>query len=114
MLPIQIILISAIVFLAFYFYLRLRNGLLDAVLIFLFLILGVLLVSFPNFTTTMAKWLGVHRGINLVFYFTVFFFLFLILKLYARIRQLEKKFADFVRESAVISAEYLGKSDSAS
>jgi small membrane protein len=111
MLPIQIILISASVFIAFYIYLRLRSNLLDAILIFLFLGGGIFLIISPDITTSVAKWLGVNRGINLVLYFTVFFFLFLILKLYSRIRRLEQKFTDFVRNEAMDSIEYLGKEE---
>jgi small membrane protein len=111
MLPIQIILISASVFIAFYIYFRLRSNLLDAILIFLFLGGGIFLIISPDITTSIAKWLGVNRGINLVLYFTVFFFLFLILKLYSRIRRLEQKFTDFVRYEAMASIEYFGKEE---
>ncbi|NTS41069.1 DUF2304 domain-containing protein [Flavisolibacter sp. BT320] len=111
MLPIQIVLISAAIFLAFYIYLRLRSGLLDALLIFVFLGVGIFLILFPDVTTTVANWLGVNRGINLVFYFTIFFFLFLILKLYARIRRLEQQFAEIIRDKAMSEAKYLGKTE---
>lgn len=105
MVPIQIILISAVVFIAFYMYLRLRSSLLDAFLIFLFCAGAVFFILFPDTTTEIAQWMGVKRGINLVFYVTILFLFFLILKLYSRIRRLEKKFTDLVREKSTASAE---------
>ena len=105
MVPIQIILISAVVFIAFYMYLRLRSSLIDAILIFLFCAGAVFFILFPDTTTDIAQWMGVKRGINLVFYVTILFLFFLILKLYSRIRRLEKKFTDLVREKSLDSSE---------
>lgn len=101
MVPIQVILISAVVFIAFYMYLRLRSSLIDAILIFVFCAGAVFFILFPDTTTEIAQWMGVRRGINLVFYFTVLFLFFLILKLYSRIRTLEKKFTDLVRQRSL-------------
>ena len=107
MIPIQIVLISAIVFIAFYMYLRLRSSLLDAILIFLFCAVAVFFILFPDTTTKIAQWLGVKRGINLVFYCITLFFFFLILKLYSRMRRLEDKFTEIVRENSLNRAEDL-------
>lgn len=107
MVPIQVILISAVVFIAFYMYLRLRSSLLDAILIFLFCAGAVFFILFPDTTTEIAQWMGVKRGINLVFYVTILFLFFLILKLYSRIRRLEKRFTELVREKSINSAEDL-------
>ena len=105
MVPIQIILISSILFFSFYMYLRLRSGLLDAILIFLFCFIAVFFIIFPDKTTTVAQWLGVKRGINLLFYLITIFFFFLILKLYSRIRKLENKFTELVRDNSLKNAE---------
>src|SRR6266849_185566 len=99
MIPIQIVLISAVVFIAFYMYLRLRNNLLDAMLIFLFCGVAVFFILFPDKTTQIALWLGVKRGINLIFYSVTIFFFFLILKIYSRMRRLENKFTEMIREN---------------
>jgi len=107
MVPIQIVLISAVVFLAFYMYLRLRSSLLDAVMIFLFCGAAVFFILFPDTTTEIAQWLGVKRGLNLVFYSITVFFFFLILKLYARLRKLENKFTEMVRENSLKKEEEL-------
>ena len=107
MIPIQIVLISAVVFIAFYMYLRLRSSLLDAILIFLFCAIAVFFILFPDMTTKIAQWLGVKRGINLVFYCITLFFFFLILKLYSRMRRLEDKFTEIVRDNSLSRAEDL-------
>jgi small membrane protein len=109
MIPIQIILISAVVFVTFYMYLRLRNNLLDAILIFLFCLGAVFFILFPDTTTDIAQRLGVKRGINLVFYGVTLFFFFLILKLYSRVRKLENKFTEMVRENSLKKAEELSE-----
>lgn len=108
MVPIQIVLISAVVFLAFYMYLRLRSSLLDAILIFLFCGIAVFFIVSPDTTTWIAQKLGVKRGINLVFYCITLFFFFLILKLYARVRKLENRFTEMVRQNSLEKAEDLG------
>ena len=107
MIPIQIVLISAVVFIAFYMYLRLRSNLLDAILIFSFCLVAVFFILFPDVTTKIAQLLGVKRGINLVFYSITLFFFFLILKLYSRIRKLENKFTELVRENSLKKVEEL-------
>jgi hypothetical protein len=114
MIPIQIILISAVVFLSFYMYLRLRSGLLDAILIFLFCLGAVFFILLPDKTTEIAQALGVKRGINLVFYCITLFFFFLILKLYSRVRRLENKFTELVRENSLKKAEDLSAAKDAS
>lgn len=111
MIPIQIVLISAVVFLAFYMYLRLRSSLLDAILIFLFCGVAIFFIVSPDTTTLIAQKLGVKRGINLVFYSITLFFFFLILKLYSRVRRLENKFADMVRENSLKRSEELAEKD---
>jgi len=107
MIPIQIVLISAVVFGAFYMYLRLRNNLVDAILIFLFCGVAIFFILFPDMTTKIALWMGVKRGINLVFYCITIFFFFLILKLYSRMRRLENKFTELIRENSLKNAEDL-------
>jgi hypothetical protein len=109
MIPIQIVLISAVVFIAFYMYLRLRSNLVDAFLIFLFCAVAVFFIILPDMTTRIAQWMGVKRGINLVFYSITVFFFFLILKLYSRMRRLENKFTEMVRENSLKKAEDLSQ-----
>jgi hypothetical protein len=105
MTPIQILLASGIVLIALYMYVRIRKSVLDTVLIFLFLVVGLLFILFPEITNKLAKVLGVNRGINLIFYTGFLILLFLILKLYARSRRLEQNLTELVRKISLEKAE---------
>jgi hypothetical protein len=86
-------------------YVRIRKTVLDTVLIFLFLVVGILFILFPEITNKLAKLLGVNRGINLIFYTGFLILLFLILKLYARSRRLEQNLTELVRKISLEKAE---------
>jgi hypothetical protein len=105
MTPIQILLASGIVLIALYMYVRIRKSVLDTVLIFLFLVVGILFILFPEITNKLARVLGVNRGINLIFYTGFLILLFLILKLYARSRRLEQNLTELVRKISLEKAE---------
>jgi len=105
MTPIQILLASGIVLIALYMYVRIRKSVLDTVLIFLFLAVGILFVLFPEITNKLARVLGVNRGINLIFYTGFLILLFLILKLYARSKRLEQNLTELVRKISLEKAE---------
>ncbi len=105
MTPIQILLASGIVLISLYMYVRIRKTILDTVLIFLFMGVGILFVLFPEITNKLARVLGVNRGINLIFYTGFLILLFLILKLYARSRRLEQNLTELVRKISLEKAE---------
>ena len=94
---IQIILTAFVVLIAVYMYLRLRTTLFDLLLILGFGATGIFFVIFPDTTTRIAHWVGVNRGADMIFYLAILFLLFLVLKLYARIRRLEQNFTELVR-----------------
>jgi len=102
---IQIILIAFVIMIAAYMYLRLRNTLLDIFLILIFAAAAVFFVLFPDTTTTIANYAGVDRGADMIFYLGILFLLFLVLKLYARIRRVEKDFTEFIRNKSIEEAE---------
>lgn len=101
---IQILLISGVAVILVYYIARFRNALIDLVALFLFAGLGVFFILFPDYTNTIAHRLGVGRGADLLFYICILFFLFVILKLFARIRRLEDKLTDLVRQQAMDQA----------
>lgn len=109
MTPIQILLISGIVLISLYMYVRIRRSVLDAVLIFLFMGVGILFILLPEITTKMAKVVGVHRGINLIFYTGFLILFFLILKLYARSKRLEQNLTELVRKIGLEKVEKLNE-----
>lgn len=102
---IKILLITGIAFVGVYFFIRLRNTILDLVLLFALVAAAIVFVLFPDLTTDIAHRLGVGRGADLVFYTSIIIFWFVILKLYARIRRLEQTVTDVVRKDALNNSE---------
>jgi len=102
---IQIILTIGIVVITIYMYLRLRSSLLDVILVALFFAAGIFFVLFPETTNKLAHWVGVSRGADLLSYSSILFLFFLILKLYARLRRVEQKFTELVRNKSIEEAE---------
>ena len=102
---IQVVLTAGIVIIAAYMYLRLRSSLVDVIMIGAFLITGVIFVMFNEVTDVIAHFLGISRGADMIFYLGILFLFFLILKLYSRLRRLEQKFTDLVRNKSLEEAE---------
>jgi len=107
---IQIVLISGVVIIFSYYVSRFRNALLDLVALILFAGLGIFFILFPEYTNKIAKWLGVGRGADLLFYICILFFLFIILKLFSRIRRLEDKMTELIRQQAKDKAREMNDS----
>lgn len=102
---IQIALTAGIIIIAAYMYLRLRNTLFDLVLIFLFLVTGIVFVIFNEITDKMAHFMGISRGADMIFYLGILFLFFLILKLYSRLRRIEQNLTDLVRKKSIDEME---------
>jgi small membrane protein len=98
---IQILLITAVVLVAVYFFVRLHNSMLDFLLLLALVSAALVFIFFPAITNTIAHKLGVGRGADLVFYLSIVIFWFVILKLYVRIRKLERIVTDVVRKDAL-------------
>lgn len=106
---IQIVLISGVIIIFLYYTFRLRNALLDMMVLALFTGLAIFFILFPDYTNKIAGKLGVGRGADLLFYICILFFLFIVLKLFARIRRLERTLTDLVRKQAKEEAGFLKK-----
>lgn len=106
---IQLTLTVCLILIGIYMYTRLRSTLLDMILILLATGTGIFFVLFPDFTTQLAHWMGVGRGVDLLLYLGFLFLFFLIIKLYARIRKMEHNFTDVVRNNSIKDAENLEK-----
>ena len=102
---IQVLLFGCLLLISFYVYMRFRNSVLDFVLIFLILITGMIFVAFPALTNRLAHAMGVGRGADMIFYLSIVFFSFILLKLYARIRKLEMMINTLVRENSIANAK---------
>lgn len=101
---IQIILTIGILITGVYFYRRLRTSYLDAILIFVFMAGGLLFIFFPELSNKAAHFVGVTRGADMIFYVSILFFAFLIMKLYAKIRRLEQIITDIIRSDSIKNA----------
>ncbi|HQW44840.1 MAG: DUF2304 domain-containing protein [Chitinophagaceae bacterium] len=102
---IKILLITSVLFIAIYFYLRLKKSLFDLILLLLLFGAAVVFILFPESTNKLAHKLGVGRGADLVFYLSIIFFWFVILKLYSKIRKLEQTHTEIIRKEAIREAE---------
>ncbi len=101
---IQLVLLTGVAFISLYFIIRLKKKLLDLVLLLALIVAALIFIIWPDLTTALAQKLGVGRGADLVFYLSILIFWFVVLKLYARIRQLEKSFTQIIREDAIKKA----------
>ena len=106
---IQVALAAGVILIGVYMYVRLRSTLFDVFLIGLFIISGILLVLFPEYANKIAHWVGVGRGADLLSYLSTLFLFFLILKLYSRLRRMERNFTEIVRNKSIEEAEELQK-----
>lgn len=102
---IQVTLTVCLIIIGVYMYIRLRSTLLDVILIFLAMGTGIFFVLFPDYTTRLANWVGVGRGVDLLVYLGFLFMFFLIIKLYSRIRKMEQNFTEVVRKKSIEDAE---------
>jgi small membrane protein len=98
---IQLVLLTGVAFISLYFIIRLKKQLLDLILLFVLIACAVIFIIWPDLTTSIANKLGVGRGADLIFYISILIFWFVVLKLYARVRKLEQKFTDIIREDAL-------------
>jgi small membrane protein len=105
---IQVLLISGVVVVFLYYLARLRSALMDLVLLSLFSGLAIFFILSPDYTSSIAHKLGVGRGADMLFYICILFFLFVILKLFARVRRLEATLTELVRQQAKREAVHTG------
>jgi small membrane protein len=104
---IQALLIGGVVFIFGYYVSRFRNALLDLIVLGLFAAGGIFFILFPGYTNVIAQKLGVGRGADLLFYICILFFLFVVLKLFARLRRIEEKLTEIIRKDAKDSGKFM-------
>lgn len=101
---IQLILITGIIVLCLYFVFRLRSAFIDLLIVFAFTGLSIFFILMPAYTNIIAGILGVGRGADLLFYICILFFLFIVLKLFSKIRKLEQDITKLTREISIKEA----------
>ena len=102
---IQALLIGGVIVIFIYFISRFRSAFFDLLVLVLFSTTAIVFILFPEYTNVIAHKMGVSRGADLLFYICILFFLFIIIKLFARIRRLEKKLTEMVRQLAKDNAQ---------
>jgi hypothetical protein len=105
MIPIKPVLIAAILLFAVLYFAKLRSRLWDRMLVLLFVAVSVGFIVSPDFTTSIAHRLGVGRGADLLFYFSLIGFSFIFLLLFSWIRELQQQVTSLARELALHAAD---------
>jgi len=101
MLPIQYILCFALLFLILIIILRLRSYKVNRFIIVLIIMTGMVFVIFPSLTTDIANLIGVGRGADLLLYFSLIGFSFVIIIIYSKQRKLERLLTELLRKNAI-------------
>jgi len=101
---IQLFLITGVILISIYFITRVRHRALDLIILGTMIICAIVFIIRPDITNSLAHKVGVGRGADLVFYISILIFWFIILKLYARMRKLEKMITDLIRKDALSNA----------
>ena len=104
MTTIQFILITGVIILLVYYLMSMRSAVAELVFLIVLSCISVFFILFPNKTNIIAHKLGVGRGADLLFYVCILLFLFFVLKLFNRIRRLEKKLTEIIRKDAIDEA----------
>lgn len=106
MIPVQPILLAALLALVLLYFLRLRSKAVDELIILLCFGCAALMVLRPDIATRLANLVGVGRGVDLIVYLALPGILMMILLLFARTRELNAKLTAAVREYAIRDAAF--------
>lgn len=74
------------------------------ILTFLFAIIALIFILFPDSSNHVANWLGVGRGVDLLSYLLSLAFIYLILRSYVREKEEQKKIVQLARRLAILEA----------
>jgi hypothetical protein len=108
--------ISQLLFLALLtamiFYLsRLRNLITDRIILFILVCSGVLLIIFPNISVTIANFVGIGRGTDLILYLYIFLSLFMFIYILSELNKIIVKLTNFVRYDAIKNSKDFSKNE---
>jgi hypothetical protein len=68
-------------------------------------LMGLSFVLFPDFSTTIARIVGVKRGDDMLFYLGFILMFIIIIRMYAKMRSLEDQITALARKAALKDAE---------
>lgn len=102
---IRILLLAGLSAIGFFIFLR-RNRLpLHIMTVFLLLGLGAVAVVVPDITSDVARFVGVGRGADLVFYLAIVAVLFVLMHYYSKFVELQQKLTELTRQIAIMKTE---------
>jgi len=91
-----------------YYVIKIRKLVFDRIIFIIGAVGGIFLVFFPQVSTTIANWMGIGRGTDLVFYLFIIVSLFYFVSVNAEIRNLRKQITELNRSQA-LAAPIRGK-----
>lgn len=103
--PIQFLLLPLLLFLLVIFFRKLRPYPRLRILVSLALLSAIVFTLFLDSSTFLANWLGVGRGVDLIFYLSILGLTVSCVLLYLRSMRLERMITDLVRAQALDQAE---------
>lgn len=98
-----LLILFLVIALAIYFA-KLRSSIRNRVIVLTLFLLGTIFVSFPDTAQTLAEFLGVGRGADLLFYLSIFALSFLCLVLYSRTMTLDAQITELARRITIDEA----------
>lgn len=72
---------------------------------FLFTVMAIIVIADPNTANSIAHKVGVGRGADLLLYLLTLAFLFLVLNLYIRDKEQQKRLVELARKIALLEAQ---------
>ena len=87
------------------FLIRRENKLISRILIVVLMIVGIISVIKPSFTSIIAQKVGIGRGTDLIFYLYIFASLLLFGFLRNKINDLNRTLTKLIREIAIMNAK---------
>lgn len=81
-----------------------RGQAIQRLALLLVLVLGALAVVFPEMTTRVANFLGIGRGVDLLFYASIVLFIGFALTVTGRIRRMDRELTVLARKIALLEA----------
>lgn len=109
MLTIKIILIIPLLAIIILALLKLKKQAFLLLFLIAISLIGILFITFPSITNTLAKSVGIGRGADLVSYIFILFFLVYGVFLYTKIKKIEENQTELVRKFSIQQAKKMDK-----
>lgn len=102
--PIQPLLIFLLIGLAILYLSRMRSRFWDRMVPLIIVVIGILMVTWPDMSTRAANLLGVGRGVDLILYLALIGLLFLMMTMFSELRKVQWRVTELSRALAILQA----------